>query len=224
MRKSFYLLAAVALVTATAASHGAIVYIPNTQTTDVSNASGVTNDTSFNATLSGFSSPITSGVTTDTQALTDLNTSFGRFSGSMTNLPQASVTYNFSTPLNGVSGFLLWNYWETSQGTNDGVRNRGIQGATLTITYSGGTAVETFNNFLETPSNNSGAPAQQLSFSTNYNGVTAIGFNNITDWGNTSFAGWDGFAVTVVPEPSAFAALIGGTGVLMGLRRRRTMA
>jgi hypothetical protein len=59
--------------------------------------------------------------------------------------------------------------------------------------------------------------------SANFNS-TNLGFNGTNSsifFGGGNGTSWDNFSVTVVPEPGAWVSLLGGCGVLLGLRRRR---
>ena len=63
---------------------------------------------------------------------------------------------------------------------------------------------------------------QYIDLGTTYTGVTNVKFNDATHFSNdgSDIVGLNEVRFTVIPEPSA-AALLGGLGMLVLLRRRR---
>jgi hypothetical protein len=168
---------------------------------------------------------ITSGVTKISDALTyealPAGTAGGHNNGRFETTPDASdsVTYTFSSTVD-LDGLLFWNYNEYWNGNlyND----RGIVSSDITINHDGGSFTLQDVAFTQTPggtSNTQTSVAQQISFGSDFMGVTSVVFDDITSTSGAQ-TGWQEIAFTAVPEPSS-SALLGLGGLALMLRRRR---
>lgn len=173
---------------------------------------------------------ITSGVTTISDALTyealPAGTAGGHNNGRFETTPTASdaVTYSFNSTVD-LGGLLFWNYNEYWNG--DLYNDRGIVSSDITIHHDGGSITLQDVAFTVTPggtSNTQTSAAQQISFGSDYTGVTSVVFDDIT--GGSGQTGWQEIAfiaaaITAVPEPSS-SALLGLGGLALLLRRKRS--
>ena len=184
-------------------------------------------DREFTNTIGGVfnGNTITSGVTKISDALTYValpaGTAGGHNNGRFETPPDASdsVTYTFSSTVD-LDGLLFWNYNEYWNGNlyND----RGIVSSDITINHDGGSFTLQDVAFTQTPggtSNTQTSVAQQISFGSDFMGVTSVVFDDITST-STGQTGWQEIAFTAVPEPSS-SALLGLGGLALMLRRRR---
>ena len=175
---------------------------------------------SFDVTLDGYSTAITSGVTTEANASTFTNNTFGRYTNN--NIDNQTITYNYGG-LDDVDGILFYNYWESGQAGNEAVLNRGVNTTSVTVTHSGGTTTfdgVTFTDEQVQDPVSVGASAQNFDFGQEFDGVTAIAFSNVNS--SDSRAGFTGVLATTVaavPEPSSLAVL--GLGIIGFVVRRR---
>ena len=134
----------------------------------------------------------------------------------------ASVTASLVLDLGGtfsLNGLRLWNYAESYSGVT--YNNRGVKDFTLSFSTDGGITFSNAQNFTAaiggTLSGNRSA-AQAFSFgdiSANY-----VKFDITSSQGSDFSSGFGALRFTAVPEPSS-AALLGGLGTLLLMRRRR---
>lgn len=214
---------ALTFVSMVASAQAAVVYLADNAIAPAATARP------FTSTIGGVfnGNTITSGVTTISDALTYVAlpalTAGGHFNGRFETPPDASdaVTYTFSSTVD-LDGLLFWNYNEYWSG--DLYNDRGILSSDITINHDGGSITLQDVAFTQTPggtSNTQTSVAQQISFGSDYTGVTSVVFDDMTST-STGQTGWQEIAFTAaIPEPASAAALLGFGALACALRRRR---
>lgn len=123
-----------------------------------------------------------------------------------------------------ISGIYLYNYNEKS-GTA-----RGIQSVDILYSTNGGISYTNFGlvtGFNQAIGNNQNDPGQEVDLGTTLTGVTNIEFTGGSNFGDPTFIGAEKVrflgtdTVASVPEPNAYAMMLGGFGVLIALQGMR---
>lgn len=117
-----------------------------------------------------------------------------------------------------INAIHIWNYTRTGE-QDRGVRNFSIFTSTNGVDFSASGV--TFTDFDVVPYTGvtQRVSVQSRSLSATLSGITHIQFQSLTNHGDTTYTGFGEIRFGAVPEPSA--ALLGGLGALLLLRRRR---
>jgi hypothetical protein len=122
-----------------------------------------------------------------------------------------------------LNGLRLWNYAEYWGGST--YNDRGVKDFTLSFSTNGGTTFSNAQNFTAAIGGGAGGsplPNRSAGQAFSFGGISAnaVRFDITSSQGSDFSSGIAALRFTAVPEPSS-AALLGGLGTLLMLRRRR---